>query len=84
MSYSLKREIEFYVNTVDSTDGVQKISILPEFELSVEANLLQVYRKIIGEDPEMLPRSGVDQISPVTLGFLTYLKPGSIFKIFSR
>jgi hypothetical protein len=75
MSYSLKREIELYVNTVDSTDGVCKIAVLPEFELKIQANLLQVYRKIIGEDPEMLPRAGVDQISPVSLGFLTYLKP---------
>jgi|WetSurSiteA1Bulk_404760.scaffolds.fasta_scaffold01377_4 hypothetical protein len=75
MSFSLKREIEFYVNDIDSTDGVQKLAILPEFELQLEANLLQVFRKTIGEDPEMLPRSAVDQISPVSLQFITYLKP---------
>jgi hypothetical protein len=75
MSFSLKREIEFYINDTDSTDGVTKLAILPEFELKLEANLIQVYRKIIGEDPEMLPRSAVDQISPISLGFITYLKP---------
>ncbi len=75
MSFSLKRELEFYINDIDSTNGVTKLAILPEFELKLEANLIQVYRKIIGEDPEMLPRSAVDQISPISIGFMTYLKP---------
>jgi hypothetical protein len=78
MSFSLKRELEFYINDIDSTDGVTKLAILPEFELKLEANLIQVYRKIIGEDPEMLPRSAVDQISPISIGFMTYLKPSML------
>jgi hypothetical protein len=75
MSFSLKREIELYINDVDSTDGCIKLPILPDFKLEVQANLLQVYRKIIGTDPEMLPRSVVDQVNPISLGFMTYLKP---------
>jgi hypothetical protein len=75
MSFSLKREIELYINDTDSLDGCTKLPVLPDFSLEVAANLLQVFRKIIGTDPEMLPRSAVDQINPISIGFLTYLKP---------